>query len=136
VESGPLGFDLGTIEQSTRTRRSIRRHWLHVAGGIDVYAPVDGDFAADTTLLAVSVPEARLVRCVVGPDGATVDAALLRVKASCHSEPSAWDPPNGAWRLVPVRVVVESDTYEPLTFDWTVAAADERHALVYRLSPK
>jgi hypothetical protein len=74
------------------------------------------------TYVGLAVPLRTLAATVVLPDGSSAYARDARVTARCSAVLLAQEADEEPWRTLPVHVKVELSGYEPVEFDWSLAA--------------
>jgi hypothetical protein len=127
-------FPLPSLHESGARGCQDHSYELRVDDDAGATVRVDDRLSADTTFLWVVPRTAALLAHVTRPDGTPIDPAKARVDITSEPLECPWDPPEGAWRSIPVHVHVHCEGFEPITFVWRGDAADERHVLVSRSS--
>jgi hypothetical protein len=126
-------FALRPVHESGIGDRQDRSYEFRIDDG-GATVRIDDELSADTTFLWVVPRAAALLAHVSRPDGTPIDPAKARVDIQSEPLECPWDPPEGAWRSVPVKVHVHCEGFQSITFVWRGDAAGERHVLVPKSS--
>ena len=118
VRADPEGFDLGEVQESARKKRWSRGHRITVPGSNEVICGATGDDGGNVTYYGIVVPIERVVAEVRLPNGDPLHLDLLKIEARCFAEALADDAAPGAWREIPIHVVVKLEGHKPLLFNW------------------
>jgi hypothetical protein len=127
-------FPLRSLRESGVGGRQDHSYELRVDDDACATVRVSDRISTDTTYLWVVPRAAALLTHVIRPDGTAIDPAKARVDVTSEPLECAWDPPEGAWRSVSVRVRVHCEGFQPITFVWRGDSAGERHVLVPKSS--